>query len=170
MPPASKELGRSRRTLLANRTPLCKIHYGQSRPPRGAWIETAEIGLAIYSTVSIATALMWKFAERLEINLLRFPNSEAFRPHGLTPAASATGSMSRPLDYFLMVDSSTRPSTQSTTSSPMNSAMSPSLTTAAFFQRLDRVFPDWRRRKERVMARLIVYTVLQRVRSAHHHR
>jgi hypothetical protein len=30
--------------------------------------------------------------------------------------------------------------------------------------------PDWRRRKERVMARLIVYTVLQRVRSAHHHR
>ncbi len=94
-----------------------------------------------------------KFAERLEINLERFPNSEAFRPHGLIvrQLRQRWGSMS-PLRGLVLnrrlieapVDAIDYVITHELChiAEPRHSS--------TFYGLLDRILPDWRRRKERL--------------------
>jgi predicted metal-dependent hydrolase len=99
-----------------------------------------------------------KFADRLEANLLRFPDPEAFRPRGLIirQLRQRWGSMSSACQLLL---------NRRLIEAPMDGIdyvithelchIAEPHHSPAFFQLLDRVLPDWQRRKdklERVMA------------------
>jgi predicted metal-dependent hydrolase len=94
-----------------------------------------------------------KFAERLEINLERFPDAQEFRPHGLIvrQLRQRWGSMS-PLGGLVLnrrlieapVDAIDYVITHELCHIAENHHSS------AFYRLLDRVLPDWRRRKERL--------------------
>jgi hypothetical protein len=94
-----------------------------------------------------------KFAERIEINLARFPEAESFRPHGLTvrQLRQRWGSMSPSGGLVLNrrlieapVDAIDYVITHELChiAEPHHSS--------AFYQLLDRILPDWKKRKERL--------------------
>ena len=98
-----------------------------------------------------------KFAERLEVSLARFPQPEAFRPRGLIVRRMRRrwGSLSPSLRLLLNrrlieapVDAIDYVITHELChiAEPRHSA--------AFFALLDRILPDWPRRKERLERRL----------------
>ncbi|CAA7619552.1 M48 family metallopeptidase [Magnetospirillum sp. SS-4] len=94
-----------------------------------------------------------KFAERLEVNLLRFPEPDHFRPKGLIvrQLQQRWGSMS-PAGRLLL--------NRRLIEAPIDSIdyvithelchMSEPHHGPAFFELLDRVLPDWQKRKERL--------------------
>lgn len=94
-----------------------------------------------------------KFAERIDINLQRFPDPEAFRPHGLIvrQIKRRWGSMS-PAGRLLL--------NRRLIEAPVDAIdyvithelchMAEAHHGAAFYELLDRVLPDWKYRKQRL--------------------
>jgi predicted metal-dependent hydrolase len=94
-----------------------------------------------------------KFAERLEINLLRFPDSESFRPQGLSvrQLRQRWGSMSPACRLLLNLRLIEAPidAIDYVITHELCHIAEPHHS-PAFFQLLDRVLPDWKRSKERL--------------------
>jgi predicted metal-dependent hydrolase len=94
-----------------------------------------------------------KFAERLEVNLLRFPNPDAYRPRGLIirQLRQRWGSMSPACQLLL---------NRRLIEAPIDGIdyvithelchITEPHHNPAFFQLLDRVLPDWQRRKDQL--------------------
>jgi predicted metal-dependent hydrolase len=94
-----------------------------------------------------------KFADRLEANLARFPHPEAFRPRGLIvrQLRQRWGSMSPARQLLLnrrLIEAPTDGIDYVITHELCHIAEPHH--NAAFFQLLDRVLPDWQRRKDRL--------------------